>query len=57
MYDPALVQELLHQILGSAQTIARRFAPIKSADDFTDSDEGLEKLDAICSIIHRGPGT
>jgi len=48
MYDAALVRELLSQILWSAQTISKRFAPITSPDDFTDSDEGMEKLDAIC---------
>lgn len=48
MSDPALVQELLHQILHAAQTISRRFTPINSPDDFTRSDEGMEKLDAIC---------
>ena len=48
MSDPALVRELLHQILHAAQTISRRFAPVTSPDDFTASDEGMEKLDAIC---------
>lgn len=48
MYDAALLNELLSQILWSAQTISKRFAPITSPDDFTGSDEGIEKLDAIC---------
>jgi len=48
MYDVELVKEILRQILWSAQTIAKRFAPITSPDDFVASEPGLEKLDAIC---------
>lgn len=47
-FDQALALEILHQIHWSTQTIQKRFAPIDSPDDFLDSDEGLEKLDAIC---------
>ena len=48
MYDIELVKEILHQILWSAQTITKRFASITSPEDFVISEEGLEKLDAIC---------
>lgn len=48
MYDIELVKEILHQILWSGQTITRRFASITSPEDFVVSEEGLEKLDAIC---------
>lgn len=48
MYDIELVREILRQVLGAAQTIAKRFAPITSPEDFVSSEEGLEKLDAIC---------
>ena len=48
MYDKKLALEILHQIDWSVQTIQKRVKPIKSADDFTISDAGLEKLDAIC---------
>jgi uncharacterized protein with HEPN domain len=48
MYDIELVKEILHQILWSAQTIAKRFSSITSPEDFVVSEEGLEKLDAIC---------
>jgi uncharacterized protein with HEPN domain len=48
MFDVALVEEILRQILWSARTIANRFEPITSTDEFLDSEEGLEKLDAIC---------
>jgi uncharacterized protein with HEPN domain len=46
-YDLELAHEILQQILWSAQTIAKRFEPITSPDDFIASEEGLEKLDAI----------
>ena len=48
MYDIELVKEILHQILWSAQTITKRFVYITSPEDFVISEEGLEKLDAIC---------
>jgi uncharacterized protein with HEPN domain len=48
MYDLELVKEVLNQILWSVQTIAKRFAPITSPEDFVASESGLEKLDAIC---------
>ncbi len=48
MSDMALAREILRQILWSAETIGNRFAPISSPDDFTASDKGMEKLDAIC---------
>ena len=38
----------MHQILDSAETVLKRFKKIKSAGDFTDSPEGMEKLDSIC---------
>jgi len=48
MSDVALVREILRQLHWSAETILKRFEPIQSSDDFLMSDEGLEKLDAIC---------
>ena len=48
MYDIELVKEILRQVLWSAQTIGKRFAPIASPEDFVASESGLEKLDAIC---------
>jgi uncharacterized protein with HEPN domain len=48
MYDKELAIEILHQIYQSSRTILKRFQPIKSCDDFTGSDSGMEKLDAIC---------
>lgn len=48
MSDDELIEEILRQILGAIRTIAKRFAPIVSAEDFVSSEAGLEKLDAIC---------
>ena len=48
MRDKNLTLEILEQIYDSAQTVLKRFEPIKSVNDFTDSDAGMEKLDAIC---------
>lgn len=48
MYDAALVRDVLREILAATQTVARRFAPVRSVDDFVQSEAGLEKLDAIC---------
>jgi uncharacterized protein with HEPN domain len=58
MYDVELVREILSQVLWSAETIARRFKPITSPQDFLRSDAGLEKLDAICmQLITIGEST
>jgi uncharacterized protein with HEPN domain len=48
MFDKELVLEILEQIRNATQTIQRRFEPIRSADDFSNSEAGVEKLDAIC---------
>ncbi len=48
MHDRELAQEVLNQIHQAAVTVLARFEPIKSANDFTNSPEGMEKLDAIC---------
>jgi uncharacterized protein with HEPN domain len=48
MFDRELALEILLQIHRSSQTVLRRFEPVTSAEDFTNSDAGMEKLDAIC---------
>lgn len=48
MFSDELVVEVLTQIHDATQIVLKRFSPIKSANDFTDSEEGMEKLDAIC---------
>lgn len=45
--DKATIAELLDFILESLRLISRRFNGVESSDDFLDSDEGLDKLDAI----------
>ena len=48
MSDKALVLEILSQIYQATQRVLKRFEPIKSPNDFMDSDAGIEKLDSIC---------
>jgi uncharacterized protein with HEPN domain len=48
MSDPKLVLEILSQIEEAAKRVARRSAKVDSSDAFLESEEGLEKLDAIC---------
>ena len=45
--DKATVKELLGFIIQSLNLIKRRFDPISKSDDFLDTDDGLDKLDAI----------
>ena len=51
MYDKELVLEILGQIYQAAQTILKRFEPVKTVSDFTDSPAGVEKLDSICMLL------
>lgn len=51
MFEVELVREILRQVLGATRTIAKRFAPIASVEDFVSSEAGLEKLDAICMQV------
>lgn len=48
MSDIKLVQDILSQIECAANRVERRFGSIESVNTFLDSEEGLEKLDAIC---------
>jgi len=48
MYDRELALEILTQIFEAIQKIKKRFRPIKSAEEFTNSEDGMEKLDSIC---------
>jgi uncharacterized protein with HEPN domain len=48
MYDKELVGDILLQIVRAVETVCQRFASVKSADFFTNSPQGMEKLDAIC---------
>jgi hypothetical protein len=51
MHNPELAIDILQQINGAAKTILARFQPISSVEDFTHSDTGKEKLDAICKQL------
>lgn len=48
MFDKEFALEILSQIHDAILRIQKRFKPILSADDFTNSEYGMEKLDAIC---------
>ncbi len=48
MFDKELVLDILNQILNATQKVITRFTPIETAEDFTNSPEGMEKLDSIC---------
>lgn len=48
MYDKELVKDILKQILGSVNTVQERFELVVSPDYFTNSPQGMEKLDSIC---------
>jgi hypothetical protein len=43
MYDEELILEILNQIYDSTQKILQKFEPIKSVNDFTDTEAGMEK--------------
>lgn len=51
MFDSDLVKEILRQILAAAARIERRFQNISDPDDFLISEEGVDKLDAICMML------
>jgi len=51
MFDKELVREILSQVLAAANRIERRSADVGKPDDFLASDEGLDKLDAICMML------
>ncbi len=48
MYNANIVIEIIEQILSALQIIKRRFENINSSDDFLNTDNGLDMLDAIC---------
>lgn len=48
MYDPALIIQILEETSAAAGRIQERFKSIRCVEDFTNSEAGIEKLDAIC---------
>jgi len=51
MFDKALVLAILSQIDEALDKIVFRTAHINSADDFSDTPEGMEKLDGLCMLF------
>jgi uncharacterized protein with HEPN domain len=51
MYDPELLVEKLEALLEALERIPRRFAGIAAPADFYASDEGVDRMDAICMIV------
>ena len=51
MYDKELALEILQQIQEVSETVLKRFEPVMTVSDFTDSSAGLEKLDSICMLL------
>jgi uncharacterized protein with HEPN domain len=51
MYDKALVLELIDEIEEAFGRIDRRFSTIKTADDFINSEDGLDRLDGIAMML------
>ena len=51
MYDPELLVEKLQTLLEALERIPRRFADIDSPTDFTSSDAGIDRMDALCMIL------
>jgi len=51
MYDRTLVLEIISQMLEAIRRIERRSSGLSSPNDFVTSDEGLDRLDAICMML------
>ncbi len=51
MYDKELAFDILKQIQAATETILERFASVNCVNDYTDSPEGMEKLDAACMLL------
>ena len=51
MSDPQALRQHLMQVLEALERIPRRFSGIDEAKDFLNSDEGVDRLDAICMML------
>lgn len=51
MYDGGIQIERLESVLEALERIPRRFSTISSPEVFEESDEGQDRLDAICMIL------
>ncbi len=51
MFNRELVHTILSEILEASDRIERRFLTIQSSEDFLKSDDGIDRLDAICMML------
>lgn len=51
MYDKELVIEILSQISNAVSIALKRFEVVDDVSYFTDTPEGMEKLDSICMVL------
>jgi len=51
MSDDSMVKDILKQMLEALRKIEWRFAPVNLVNDFTDTPQGMEKLDSICMLL------
>lgn len=51
MRDKELTLEVLRQIEEALERITSRFAHVSRATDFTDTPDGIEKMDSICMML------
>ena len=51
MSDGDVIADQLEQVLEALNRIPRRFEEIEKPDDFVNSPEGEDRLDAICMIL------
>ncbi len=51
MYDRELLIEKLQTLVSALNRIPRRFAAISEPSDFYLTEDGVDKLDAICMIL------
>ncbi len=51
MYEQELTLHILLQINEASLKIIKRFKSISTVSDFTDTENGMEKLDSICMLL------
>ena len=51
MYDKEIVLEILRQIHEAAERVLLRFEQVTAVEDFTNSEEGMGKLDSIAMLL------
>lgn len=51
MSEQTLLRERLQMVLDALQRIPRRFAAIKTPDDFVTSQSGIDLMDSICMVL------